>query len=147
MTNPHSQAQTGDKTQEVLTEVIAEFGRVPNFFQAQAMVDPAWLEINWQRTKQILLSEGALDRKTKELIAMTVSMVNHCDYCALSHEAMAMKAGATEREIHEVKKIMELLVSFNAIANSLRIRCDIVPVSKPEKARTGSRVFIDDEDD
>ena len=143
MTQPLSQAQVTNHSQEILAEIKAEFGMVPNFFQAQATVDPDWLALNWARTKQILLSKGALDRKTKELIAMTVSMVNHCDYCTLSHEALAMKTGATEQEINEVKKVIELLVSFNAIANSLRIRCDITPGSMTSEALSGAGLFRD----
>lgn len=100
---------------------------VPNFFQAQAAVDPNWLESNWNREKMIMLSEGALDRKTKELIALTVSLVNRCEYCSLAHETMAMMVGATEQEINEAKKVIELFASFNAIADSLRIPCDLTP--------------------
>jgi alkylhydroperoxidase/carboxymuconolactone decarboxylase family protein YurZ len=52
---------------------------VPNFFKAQAAVSADWLELNWQREKQIMIATGALDRKTKELIALTVSLVNRCN--------------------------------------------------------------------
>ena len=36
-------------------------------------------------------------------------------------------AGATPVEIHEAREILELFASFRAIADSLRIPCDIVP--------------------
>ena len=115
------------KTQQILDEIQASFGMIPNFFKAQAEVDPDWLELNWNREKKIMLSEGALDRKTKELLAMTVSIVNQCQYCSLAHESMATMVGATEQEINEAKKVIELFASFNSIADSLRIPCDIVP--------------------
>lgn len=143
MTHSSLNVEAIDQTEDILAEISEEFGMLPNFFQAQATVDPEWLRLNWLRTKQILIAEGALDRKTKELIAMCVSMVNHCDYCALSHEAMAIKTGATEQEINEAKQIIELLVSFNAIANSLRIRCDIIPGQKPSNVISGSDIFKD----
>ena len=127
MTKLLSENEATGKAKEILDEIKASFGMVPNFFQAQAAVDPDWLELNWNREKKIMLSEGALDRKTKELIALSVSIVNHCEYCSLAHETMAMMVGATEAEINEAKKVIELFSSFNAIADSLRVPCDITP--------------------
>ncbi|MBC8555980.1 MAG: carboxymuconolactone decarboxylase family protein [Candidatus Brocadiales bacterium] len=122
------------KTKEIYDDIKSKFGMVPNFFQAQAAVDHEWLELNWNREKKIMLSEGALDRKTKEIIAFAVSMVNRCEYCSLAHETMAMMQGATEDEINEVKKVVELFASFNSIADSLRVPCDITPeMAKKQK--------------
>ena len=112
---------------EVYEDIQKTFGMVPNFFKAQAAVDPNWLAINWQREKQIMLADSALDRKTKELIALVVSMVNGCEYCSLAHESMALMVGVSQDEINDAKKVMELFSSFNAIADSLRIPCDIIP--------------------
>lgn len=100
---------------------------VPNFFKAQAAVNADWLELNWNREKAIMLSQGALDRKTKEIIALSVSMVNRCLYCSLAHETIAMMVGATEQEVNEAKMVVELFASFNAIADSLQVPCDITP--------------------
>ena len=61
------------------------------------------------------------------VIAMTVSLVKGCEYCSLAHEAMAQLVGATTQEIIEAKEVVELFSSFSAIADSLRIPCDIVP--------------------
>ena len=127
MTKLLSEKEATGKTKAIFDEIKSVFGMVPNFFQAQAAVDPDWLELNWNRQKQIMLADGSLDRKTKELIAMIVSMVSHCEYCALAHETMAMMVGASEAEINEAKQVMELFASFTAIADALRIPCDIMP--------------------
>ena len=74
-----------------------------------------------------MLAETALDRKTKELIALVVSMVNGCEYWSRAHESMALMVGVSQDEINDAKKVMELFSSFNAIADSLRIPCDIIP--------------------
>ena len=115
------------KEKKIYQEIKEAFGMVPNLFKAQAAVDPEWLELNWNREKTIMLEKRALDRKTKELIAMTVSLVNGCEYCSLAHEAMAQMVGATTQEIVEAKEVVELFSSFNAIADSLRVPCDITP--------------------
>ena len=86
-----SEDEATGKAKRILAEIKAAFGLVPNFFKAQAAVDPDWLELNWSRVSKIMLTPGALDRKTKELIALTVSLVNHCEYCSQAHEAMAIR--------------------------------------------------------
>lgn len=79
------------------------------------------------RWKSIIGRQRELDRKTKELIATAVSLTNNCQYCSLAHETMALMVGASEMEIKEMKEIVELFQSFNSIANSLQIPCDIIP--------------------
>lgn len=122
-----SEQDATGKAKQIYEEIQEAFGMVPNFFKAQAAVDPEWLELNWQREKKIMIEEGALDRKTKELLAMVVSLVNGCEYCSLAHESVALMSGASQEEINDAKKVLELFSSFNAIADSLRVPCDIIP--------------------
>lgn len=42
--------------------------------------------------------DGALDRKTKELIAFAIGVVEGCDGCIASHGQAAARAGATRQE-------------------------------------------------
>ncbi|WP_448580372.1 carboxymuconolactone decarboxylase family protein [Thermaurantiacus sp.] len=46
-------------------------------------------------------AEGALDAKTKELVALGISVAVRCDPCIAYHSRAAVKAGATEAEIAE----------------------------------------------
>lgn len=46
-------------------------------------------------------SDGALDRKTKELIALAIGVVEGCDGCIASHAQSAARAGATRQEAAE----------------------------------------------
>jgi AhpD family alkylhydroperoxidase len=92
------------KARELYDEIKASFGMVPNFFKAQA----------------------ALDRKTKEIIAMVVSLLNHCQYCHLAHKTMARMCGAKEEELQEAVMVLELFQSFTAIADSLEVPCDVM---------------------
>lgn len=45
---------------------------------------------------------GALDAKTKELIALAIGVATHCDDCIAFHTHSALKAGATQEEIFEM---------------------------------------------
>jgi AhpD family alkylhydroperoxidase len=46
-------------------------------------------------------ADGALDRKTKELIALAIGVVEGCDGCVASHGQAAARAGATREEAAE----------------------------------------------
>ena len=127
MTRLLSEDEATGKSRKILQEIGEAFGMIPNFFRAQAAVDADWLELNWMRVRKIMVEQGALDRKTKELIALAVSLVNRCEYCSLAHKTVALMAGATEREVDEAKQVIELFANFNAIADALRVPCDVTP--------------------
>lgn len=42
--------------------------------------NPAYLAANWNRVKAIMFASGKLDRLTKEIIAVAVSVVQGCKY-------------------------------------------------------------------
>ena len=44
---------------------------------------------------------GALDEKTKELIALAIAVSKECDGCIASHARGAVRAGATDSEVAE----------------------------------------------
>lgn len=46
-------------------------------------------------------SDGELDRKTKELMAVSVSVVINCESCMEWHIGEALRQGASERQIIE----------------------------------------------
>ena len=45
--------------------------------------------------------DGALDKKTKELIALALGVAAHCDGCIGFHVAALVKLGATRAEVEE----------------------------------------------
>ncbi len=124
-----SDEQATGKVKEIFDDIRSNFGMVPNFFRAQGGPDPNWLELNWMRWKKIMGSQRSLDRKTKELIAVAVSIINNCQYCSLAYEAMALMIGVSKEDIVEMKEVVELFASFNKIADSLQVPCDIIPDS------------------
>jgi AhpD family alkylhydroperoxidase len=55
----------------------------------------------WSELSKAAFAEGALDRKTKELIALAIGVVEGCDGCIASHGQAAVRAGATRQEAAE----------------------------------------------
>ncbi|RYE78990.1 MAG: carboxymuconolactone decarboxylase family protein [Myxococcales bacterium] len=47
-------------------------------------------------------SDGAVDKKMKELVALAIGVVHGCDGCIASHAQAAARAGATRQEAAEV---------------------------------------------
>lgn len=52
-------------------------------------------------THKAALADGVLDMKTKELMALAVSIATKCDGCIASHARGAARAGATPDEVAE----------------------------------------------
>ncbi|KAF0183318.1 MAG: carboxymuconolactone decarboxylase family protein [Hyphomonadaceae bacterium] len=50
---------------------------------------------------QAALKTNALDTKTKELVALAISVAVRCDACITFHAKAAVKAGASDAEIAE----------------------------------------------
>ncbi len=46
-------------------------------------------------------SDGALEKKTKELMALSISIVTKCEPCMEWHLDQAIQAGATDEEVYE----------------------------------------------
>ncbi|MBB4368626.1 AhpD family alkylhydroperoxidase [Bradyrhizobium sp. cir1] len=50
---------------------------------------------------QAATRDGALDKKTKELIALALGVTAHCDGCIGFHTEALVKLGATREEVEE----------------------------------------------
>lgn len=55
------------------------------------------------------MAPGALDVKTKELIALAISVADKCDGCIASHARGAARAGATVEEVGEMIGVVMLM--------------------------------------
>lgn len=51
---------------------------------------------------QAATKEGALDKKTKELIALAIGVSSRCDGCIGFHAEALVKLGATREEVEEM---------------------------------------------
>lgn len=64
---------------------------------------------------------GHLDAKTRELIALAVSVTTRCDGCITVHSAQALKLGATREEIAEALGVAVALNAGAAMVYSARV--------------------------
>ena len=62
---------------------------------------------------------GALDAKTKQLIAVAVAHVTQCPYCIRGHTKVARKEGATPEELMEAIWVAAEMRAGGAFAHSI----------------------------
>jgi AhpD family alkylhydroperoxidase len=95
---------------------------VNNFWKALAH-DPVTLRRTWASIKEVM-AEGALDRVTKELIYVAVSVTNQCNYCIASHTASARKAGMTDAMLAELFAVVGMANETNSLASAWQVEVD-----------------------
>lgn len=66
----------------------------------KAALAPRTLEA-WKNFSKTVFEAGALQEKTKQLIAVAVAHVTQCPYCIRSHTKKALRKGASKEEIME----------------------------------------------
>ncbi len=76
-----SEEEANDRVKEIYQDIKDTLGIdfVPNLYKVMAP-NPSYLEANWSRVKAVMVTQGKLDRLTKEIIAVAVSAVNGCEY-------------------------------------------------------------------
>ncbi len=65
-----------------------------------------------------VFSDGALDKKTKQIIAVAVAHVTQCPYCIQGHTKAALRKGATEQELMEAIWVAAEMRAGGAYAHS-----------------------------
>jgi AhpD family alkylhydroperoxidase len=99
--------------------------RVPNFWRALA-AHPEHLELCWTRAKAIM-RPGKLDARTKEIIALAVSITNSCRYCINSHTTALQKLGLDAESYGELLAVVGLYNQFNKLVDGLQVEPDLIP--------------------
>ena len=96
---------------------------IGNFWKYLAF-DPSLLKEVWTDVKNVMAKETLIDKKTKEMIYMAVSITNNCSYCTHSHTASAKKLGMSDEEHSEFLKIVALAAKTNQLVNGLQVPVD-----------------------
>lgn len=95
---------------------------VNNAWRAMAN-HPEHLERQWATAKAVM-TPGALDAVTKELIYLTVSIMNACEYCIHSHSYFARQKGMTEAQYSELLAVIDLATAGNRMMTAMQVPVD-----------------------
>jgi AhpD family alkylhydroperoxidase len=122
-----SDEEATGKVREVFDDIKAVKGIdfIPNFWQALA-INPDHLEATWQKLK-VVMKPGKLDRLTKEIIALSVSIANNCVYWIHSHSAAVKRLGLDNDGISEIAAVVDVFCGTNRLADAYQVEPDVSP--------------------
>ena len=121
--------QTPDESNPIVKDIYQDIrdsrktNYIGNFWRYLAF-DPSLLKNVWQDVKNLMVKDTIIDKKTKEMIYMAVSITNNCSYCTHSHTATAKKLGMTREEHSEFLSIVALAAKTNQLVNGLQVPVD-----------------------
>jgi AhpD family alkylhydroperoxidase len=98
----HTVDSAPEGSRDTLKQLEAKYGKVLNIHGAMAHA-PAVLE-TYAAIQQVLQENGALDARTREVIALAVANVDRCEYCQAAHTLAGKAAGLTEEETVAVRR-------------------------------------------
>jgi AhpD family alkylhydroperoxidase len=99
---------------------------VPNMYKVMAM-NPAYFAATWHKIKAVMHQSGQLDTLTKDIIALTVSMMSGCDYCISVYTAAVRNLGLDDEAICEIIAVVDLFSGLNRFNISAQVEPDEKP--------------------
>ena len=131
---PVEYEEAGPEVRAVYDDIRKSRGiaKIPNFWSTLAS-HPGLLKRTWESIKQVM-APGALDARTKELLAIAVSATNGCEYCVRSHVFAARKLGMTDAELGEVMGVVGMFNETNRLVQGYQIEVDDLYLAEPKTA-------------
>ena len=108
---------------------------VPNGYKAMA-VNPEYLEVSWNKIKSVMQNEGHLGGKTKDIVALTVSIMSGCTYCIGVYTETVKSEGLDDAALLELYEVIDLYAGLNRLNIGLQTK----PDEKPWHGCGGARV-------
>jgi AhpD family alkylhydroperoxidase len=103
-----------DAAQQSYDEITSMMGGVPDFIQ---MYPKQGVAGAWAVQRDLILGESSLDAKTKALISLAVAAQIPCTYCIYSDTQDALRAGATEEQVHVAVAIAGQTRNWSTVLN------------------------------
>jgi len=88
------------------------------------------IDAAFQQFSQAVFQDGALPRKSKQLIAVAVAHVTQCPYCIRGHTKAAVREGATPEEIMEAIWVAAEMRAGGTFAHSA-LALDVLDAAGP----------------
>jgi uncharacterized peroxidase-related enzyme len=115
--------EAAPEARAVLDEIRTARGAEPNDFWRALAHDPVEMREVWEAAGRVM-TPGALDALTKELIYVAVSAANGCAYCVHSHTAATRAKGMTAEMHTELLRVVGMAMRTNGLAQALGVEPD-----------------------
>ena len=93
---------------------------------------PLYLGAAWNRSK-VLLSEGEVSLKDKEILGLAVAANVGCHYLAHEHATALRVLGMDDAALVEVLAVVDYFDGLNKVSEGMAIESDIAPYREYEK--------------
>jgi uncharacterized peroxidase-related enzyme len=124
VTEDEATGQVNSVHEEIRKTLNIDF--VPNMYRVMA-TNPAYLAATWDKIKAVMHQPGQLDTLTRDIIALTVSMMSGCDYCISVYTAAVRNLGLDDEAIVEILAVVDLFVGLNRFNISAQVEPDEKP--------------------
>jgi AhpD family alkylhydroperoxidase len=116
------------KVKEVYEDIKKTLGIdfVPNMYKAIAN-NPSYLEITWEKIQDIMSKSGKLDSKTKDIIALTVSIMSGCEYCINVYNDAVKNNGLDDEALLELYNVIDVYSGLNRLNIGTQVKQDEKP--------------------
>jgi AhpD family alkylhydroperoxidase len=127
-TNSVEESEATGKVKEIYEDIKKTLGIsfIPNMYKAMAN-NPDYLETAWNKVQAIMTKQGKLDSKTKDIVALTVSIMSGCDYCIGVYNDTVRHAGLDDEALIELYAIIDTYTGFNRFNIAIQTKPDEKP--------------------
>ncbi len=88
---------------------------------------PEYLDSTWKKIQAIMTKQGKLDSKTKDIVALTVSIMSGCDYCIGVYNETVKHAGLDDEALTELYSIIDTYSGLNRLNIAWGVKTDKKP--------------------
>ncbi len=113
-----------DVYQDIKSTLGIDF--VPNMYKAMAN-DPDYLASSWNKIQTVMGGAGKLDSLTKDIIALTVSVMSGCEYCIGVYMSAVRHGGLDDQAILELLAVVDTYRGLNQLNIGLQLEPDERP--------------------
>ena len=122
------ESEATGKVKEIYEDIKKTLGIdfVPNMYKAMAN-NPEYLDTTWKKIQAIMTKQGKLDSKTKDIVALTVSIMSGCEYCIGVYNETVKHAGLDDEALTELYSIIDTYSGLNRLNIAWGVNADKKP--------------------
>jgi len=122
------ESEATGKVKEIYEDIKNTLGIdfIPNMYKAMAN-NPEYLATSWNKIQSIMTRRGKLDSKTKDIVALTVSIMSGCEYCIDVYNETVKHAGLDDEALTELYSIIDTYSGLNRLNIAWGVKRDKKP--------------------
>ena len=127
-TDSIEESEATGKVKDIYEEIKTTLGIsfIPNMYKVMAN-NPDYLDTTWNKVQAIMTKQGKLDSKTKDIVALTVSIMSGCDYCIGVYNDTVRNAGLDDESLTELYAIIDTYTGLSRFNIAMQTKPDEKP--------------------